>query len=95
MAVARTLRSGALASFEFLCIAERDGSLAYIAMPDGRTTPTVFMLTELSPVSVTFENPTHDYPKLVRYTRKDDGSLETTIAGEAGARAQTVTLRKQ
>jgi hypothetical protein len=95
MAVARTLRNGALASFEFLCIAERDGSLAYIAMPDGRTTPTVFMLTSISPTGATFENPSHDFPRLVRYTQKDDGTLETTIAGEAGARAQSVTLKRQ
>lgn len=93
MATARTLRGAALASFEFLCIAERGGSLAYIAMPDGRTTPTTFWLTAISDSSATFENPTHDYPQLVRYRRTADGGLETTISATGGARARSVTLQ--
>ena len=94
MATARTLRGSALASFEFLCIAERSGSLAYLAMPNGRTPATVFMATEVTPTSITFENPAHDFPKLIRYAQTPDGGLETTIAGAAGAREQKVSLRK-
>lgn len=92
MATARTMRNGAVGSYEFLCIAERDGSLAYVAMPDGRTTPTVFMLTALTDTSATFENPAHDYPQLIRYARTPEGHLQTTIAGTNGARARTVRL---
>lgn len=95
MATARTMRGSSVTSFEFLCIAERDGSLAYIALPDGRTTPTVFMLTQLTATSATFENPAHDFPKLIRYTHTADGGLETMTAGAGGARAQTVVLKKQ
>lgn len=94
MAVARTLRGPALASFEFLCIAEREGTLVYAAMPDARTPATLFVLTALTPTSATFENPAHDYPQSIRYTLGADGSLETTIAGAAGARPRSVTLRK-
>lgn len=94
MATARTLRGTALASFEFLCIAERSGSLAYLAMPNGRTPATVFMATEVTPTSITFENPANDFPKLIRYAQTPDGGLETTIAGAAGAREQKVSLRK-
>ena len=82
-------------AFEFLCIAERDGSLVYTAMPNGRTPPTHFMLTSISGDAATFENPSHDYPKMIRYTKKPDGSLETTIAGEGGQRAQSVLLKRQ
>jgi hypothetical protein len=92
--VSRTLRGAALAGFEFLCIAEREGSLAYLAMPNARTPATVFMLTALSDTSATFENPSHDFPKLIRYTRTADGGLETMIAGANGARAQTFRLAK-
>lgn len=96
IAVARTLRGDALAAFEFLCIVERGGTLAYLAMPDGRMPPTVFTLTTLTPTSATFENPAHDFPKMVRYALSADGHrLETTIAGANGARAQTVSLTKQ
>ncbi len=94
MATARTLRGEALASFEFLCIAERGGSLAYIAMPDARTPATYFYLTAITDSSATFENPAHDYPKMIRYSRTADGGLETTIAGANGARPRTALLRR-
>jgi hypothetical protein len=33
---------------------------------------------------VTFENPMHDFPKMIRYTKHADGSLEapSVMAGE-------------
>ena len=94
IAVARTLRGEALAGFEFLCIAERGGSLAYIAMPDARMPATYFYLTALTDSSATFENPAHDYPKLIRYTLTADGGLQTTIAGAAGERLRSVQLKR-
>lgn len=92
--VGRTLAGGSLSGFEFLCIAERNGSLAYLAMPGARTPATVFMATEVTPTSITFENPAHDYPKLIRYAQTPDGGLETTIAGADGARTAKVTLKR-
>ena len=94
--VGRTLRAGnALASFEFLCMAERDGGLVYIAMPDARPTPTFFIATTVTADSVTFENPAHDYPKTIRYTRRADGALETTIGGTPTQRTTTFVLNRQ
>ena len=55
---------------------------------------TTFVLTALTPTSATFENPGHDFPKMIRYAQTADGGLETTIAGADGARAQTVALKK-
>lgn len=94
MAISRTLRGPALAGFEFLCIVERGGSLVYLAMPDARMPPTVFGLTAIDPNGLTFENPAHDYPKMVRYAKLPDGGLETTIAGANGARPQKVVLKR-
>jgi hypothetical protein len=94
LAISRTLRNETMSAFEFLCIAERDGSLVYSAMPSARSPATHFMLTSITADAATFENPSHDYPKLIRYAKKPDGSLETTIAGESGQRAQSVTLKK-
>jgi hypothetical protein len=95
MATARTLRGSALASFEFLCIVERAGTLVYVAMPEGRTTPTFFTLTAITEGSATFENPQHDYPQVIRYARSTDGSaLETTVSATNGTRPQTVSLKK-
>ncbi|MGE0439062.1 MAG: DUF6265 family protein [Gemmatimonadales bacterium] len=94
IASARTLRGTGLSAFEFLCIAERNGTLVYLAMPNGRTPATPFVATEVTPTSVTFENPSHDFPKLIRYRRTADGGMETTIAGAAGAGAATVSLSR-
>jgi hypothetical protein len=93
--ISRTLRGTAMSGFEFLCIVERGGTLIYAAMPNGRTPPTHFTLTAVTADSATFENPSHDFPKMVRYTKRTDGSLETTIAGEDGQRAQSVVLKRQ
>lgn len=95
LGLGRGLRGSVMASFEFLCISERAGSLVYTAMPDGRTTPTHFTLTSVTQDSATFENPAHDFPKLVRYTRRADGALETTISGAANQRTQSFVLARQ
>jgi hypothetical protein len=95
LAIGRTLSGPQMTSFEFLCIVEREGSLAYTAMPNGRSPATYFMLTNITPDSATFENPAHDYPRLIRYSRLPDGSLQTTISAGGDVRARSFTLKKQ
>ena|SRR5687767_54477 len=95
LGVARFMRNDTLRSFEFLCIVERGGTLVYQAMPNGRSPATDFTATAVAADSITFENPAHDFPKVIRYSRKADGSLETTVAGEGGAKPQTVILKRQ
>ena len=92
LATARTLRGTAMTNFEFLCIAERGGGLVYTAMPNARTPATDFTLTTITADSATFENPKHDFPKLIRYTRRADGSLETVVG--AGGKTETVVLKR-
>lgn len=95
LALSRTIRGTSMAAYEFLCIAERDGSLVYNAMPNGRSPATEFVLTRVTPDSATFENPSHDYPKSIKYARRTDGALETTISGTPTQRTVTVVLKKQ
>ena len=95
LAIGRTLSGPQMTSFEFLCIVEREGSLAYTAMPNGRSPATYFMLTNITADSATFENPAHDYPRLIRYSRLPDGSLQTTISAGGDVRARSFTLKKQ
>jgi hypothetical protein len=95
LGIGRTLRNGAMASFEFLCIAERDGSLVYTAMPNARTPATDFMLTAITADSATFENPSHEFPKRVRYSRRADGTLETTISGDANQPTESFVLTRE
>ena len=85
LAVGRTLKEDRLATFEFLRIIERDGGLIYIAQPEGRP-PTEFVLTAIAPDTATFENPTNDFPKMIRYSRLPDGRLEARVSdgGQGG-----------
>ena len=94
LAVSRTIEDDRLAAFEYLRIVERDGGLVYVAQPNGRP-PTEFVLTAMSADSATFENPTHDFPKMIRYTRRPDGSLEARVSGAGGERPQTFVFARQ
>jgi hypothetical protein len=95
LAISRTLRDGLQSAFEFLCIVERDGGLVYSAMPNGRTPATDFTLTKIDATSATFENPAHDFPKMIRYTKLPDGSLEAVVSGAGGGTPQTFVFKRQ
>lgn len=92
LAVSRTLKGDRMVAFEFLRIVERNGGLVYVAQPDGRP-PTDFVLTEIAADSATFENPSHDFPKMIRYAKQADGSLEARIS-DGGQRAQSFVFRR-
>ena len=58
--------NGNVTFFEDLRIEEREGGAVYIASPQGAP-PTVFTETGRTGLSVTFENPGHDYPQRIEY----------------------------
>ena len=93
LAVSRTLKGDRMVAFEFLRIVERDGTLIYIAQPNGRP-PTEFTLTAITPDSVTFENPMHDFPKMIRYTKRADGALEARVS-DGDQKAETFVFTKR
>ena len=95
LAISRTIRAGVMNAFEFLCIVEREGGLVYVAMPNGRQPATDFVLTKIEGESLTFENPAHDFPKMIRYTRRADGSLEAVISGDAKQKPISYVFKKQ
>lgn len=92
LAVGRTLSGQRMVSFEYLRIEERDDGIFYVAHPGGRPL-TEFRLTRWDGRTVVFENPDHDFPKRILYTRNDDGSMTARVdAGEGvkeGAREIT------
>lgn len=93
LGVSRTVKDGRMVAFEFLRIVEREGGLVYIAQPDGRS-PTEFTLTRLEGETAVFENPAHDFPKVIRYSIRPDGTLEAEISGEPPRRPQTFAFRR-
>jgi hypothetical protein len=92
LAVSRTLKNGRMVGFEFLRIVEREDGLVYVAQPGGKP-PTDFTLAAISENSATFENPAHDFPKLIRYTKRADGSLEARV-GDGGVKDEVYVFRK-
>jgi hypothetical protein len=95
LGVSRTYRTGSMTAFEYLCITQRAGGLVYTAMPNARTPATDFLLTAIDADSATFENPSHDYPKKIRYAKRADGGMEATISGDPQQRVSTFVFQKQ
>jgi hypothetical protein len=92
LAVSRTIKGNRMVAFEFLRIVERNDGLVYIAQPNGRP-PTEFVLTAVSAESATFENPAHDFPKVIHYAKRPDGTLEASVS-DGGQRAETFVFRR-
>ncbi len=93
-AISRTLKGDRLVEFEYLRIVQRDGGLVYVAQPNGKP-PTDFPLTRLEGRSATFENPDHDFPKVIEYTARVDGSLEASVGGGPGQRTLSWIFARQ
>lgn len=83
-----------MVEFEFLCIAQRHGGLVYTAMPNGGSA-TDFLLTKINSEGVTFENPDHDFPRAITYTKRPDGGIDATISGAPGQRALTYSFKRK
>ena len=84
-----------MTSFEFLCIVQRNDGLIYTAMPNGRQPATDFTLTAIEPNRLTFENPSHNFPKKIQYTLAADGTLEAVASGTEKQKPQIFRFKKQ
>jgi len=89
LACGRTIARDKTVFFEFLRIEQRkDGSIYYVAHPAARSPGTDFKLTSAANGAWTFENPEHDFPRLIRYSKHADGGLSAHLEGvERGAPA--------
>ncbi|MBL8518942.1 MAG: hypothetical protein JNM76_18425 [Betaproteobacteria bacterium] len=92
MAAVNSSLRGTRAGFEFLRIVKRDGKLIYLASPGGRTPPTEFPLKENGENRLVFENPTHDFPTRILYTRDGD-TLIARIEGTMGGKERAMEWR--
>jgi hypothetical protein len=90
--VARTVRGDSLAEYELVVLRERSGRLTYEAHPSGQATA-VFTATSVTDTSVVFENPEHDFPQRVRYTRIGPDSVLARVEGSIGGRSRAVDFR--
>jgi len=79
MGVSRTVSAGKTSEWEFLIIRESAAGLEYVAKPS-RQPEATFTATAASATQVAFENPAHDFPKRIVYTR-DGETLTAAIEG--------------
>ncbi|MGH7178102.1 MAG: DUF6265 family protein [Tepidisphaeraceae bacterium] len=79
LAVARTMKDGKTVFFEYLRIEASADGVAYIAQPRGRA-PTSFKLNESTDTRAVFENPEHDFPRRIIYSREGE-NLRARIEG--------------
>lgn len=81
--------------YEFIAIrANAAGELVYHAKPSGQPEAT-FTLTQLGARTVRFENPQHDFPQVISYALRADGSLLAAIEGSKSGRSRRVEFPYQ
>jgi len=76
----RQVSGTAHAQFEYLRVVQTKVDTYYWASPGGAA-PTPFKMVEATKDHVVFENPEHDYPKIIEYRRKGD-ELTAQISGD-------------
>ena len=91
LGVNRTAGEDETYSTEHLSIFEEDGEIWYEASPSGQAT-TRFKLTSANGQRAVFENPEHDFPQLIEYTRDGD-ELRAVIRGKLDGKDAEVEFR--
>jgi hypothetical protein len=91
-ATGRTLANGKTTFFEFLRIEARKDGVFYVAQPKGRP-PTDFKLTRHEAGVLVFENPEHDFPKRITYTKSGSDGLVARVEGDASSAEKAEEFR--
>lgn len=89
--VSRTVSGGKTVEYEFLLIREGAGGLEYVAKPS-RQAEAVFTSTSVGADRIVFENPSHDFPTRITYT-KQDGGLLATISGTIDGKPRSIDFK--
>jgi hypothetical protein len=88
LGMSRTVRAGKTVEHEFLQIRIEAGRLVYEARPSGQP-PAVFPIKLLEADSVTFENPSHDFPQRISY-RRTAGGVTARIEGTSDGKSRGI-----
>lgn len=88
--ISRTVREGRTVAWELLQIRqEPDGDIVLVARPSNQPEAS-FRLIDQDAFRVVFENPDHDFPQRVLYTRDAEGRLIGRIEGVSRGRERAV-----
>jgi hypothetical protein len=92
LGVSRNVRQDTTREFEFLRIhSDTHGAIFYTAKPSGQSEAS-FRLVSLDANRAVFENPDHDFPQRIIYTRIAD-SLVARIEGNVNGNTRGVDFR--
>jgi hypothetical protein len=89
LGVSRYLRGSRVTGFEFTSIVREDSAIVVTPRPEGQR-PVPFRVTRIGRNSVVWENPSHDFPRLIAYRRLPGDTLIARIEGPGpnGARSE-------
>ncbi len=91
LGMSKLVMGGKIAFYEFFEIEEVGGNLVLTPMPFGK--PGVkFTATQVTGSSVRFENPKHDYPNMINYSYKKNGTLQITVEGNQSGKPISTTF---
>jgi hypothetical protein len=81
LGMSRTIKQAKLIEYEFMQLRQLpDEVLAFVPQPSGRA-PTIFRLLRLADAEAVFENPEHDFPQRITYSRQGESRLSASIEG--------------
>src|SRR5262245_47362635 len=86
--LSRTVVNARTIEYEFLLIRSGANGLEYVAKPSGQA-EAIFTATRVTGTEAVFENPAHDFPKKILYTRNGD-VLTAAIEGPMNGQTRRV-----
>lgn len=84
---------GAILDGEELRLVAMAGAVFYIAKVAHNAYPVAFRMTVCEAGRLVFENPTHDFPRRLEYTRRADGGLDVSV-GDGAKRGFKLRFRR-
>lgn len=87
--MSRTVTRGKTPAWEYLQLREEGSDVFYVATPSNQAQAR-FKLTDARDGFLRFENPEHDFPQVITYTRRADGSLLAQISGPMNGQTRTI-----
>jgi len=93
LGLGRLIRNGRTVEYEFLRLhVDPQGRVVYTAIPSGQK-ETSFVATKVEEDSAMFENPAHDFPQRIVYTRIDGARLVVRIEGERQGQRRSIEFQ--
>lgn len=90
--MSRTVRADSTRAWEHLVIRTGPSGLVYQAAPSGQP-PAEFVASQVSDTLALFENPNHDFPQQIRYTRRGVDSLVAIVSGTVRERTRAIQVQ--